>query len=57
MKKITLKKKRVMYKESFNPKSDSKYAMKKKRQQRGIFSPKSPFMAVGPVVSEEVVEV
>jgi len=46
MKKLTLKKKQQMYKGTFNPKSESKYALKKQRQARGIFSPSSPFIAV-----------
>lgn len=41
-KKVTLKQKRVMYKDTFNPKSESKYAQKKKLQKRGIYSKNSP---------------
>lgn len=56
MRKMTLKKKRAMYKGTFNPKSQSKYAIKKQRQARGIFSPLSPFMAVEPAIGESTVE-
>ena len=43
MKKITLKRKKVLYKDSFNPDTKSKYAQKKVKQLQGIYSPTSPF--------------
>ncbi len=42
-KKITNKIKRTMYKDTYDPNSDSKYARKKALQKKGIYSPNSPF--------------
>ena len=42
-KKLTLKQKKVMFKGEYNPKSDSKYALKKKAQKHGHYSKRSPF--------------
>jgi len=42
-KKLTLAKKKQMYRGTFDPKSESKYSRKKRLQERGIFSPASPF--------------
>ena len=41
--KVTVAQKRVMYKDTYNPKAKSKYAKKKMRQKRGDYSPNSPF--------------
>jgi len=37
------KTRRVMYGDIYPPKGKSKYALKKKAQARGVFSPSSPF--------------
>lgn len=42
-KKMTLKRKKQMFKGTFDPNSDSRYARKKKLQYRGVYSPTSPF--------------
>ena len=42
-KRVTLKHKRVMYKDTYNPDSESKYAKKKRAQARGVYSKNSPF--------------
>ncbi|GAB4287146.1 MAG: hypothetical protein Kow0098_03260 [Ignavibacteriaceae bacterium] len=42
-KKITLQKKKKMYRGTFDQLSESKYAKKKRLQQSGIFSAASPF--------------
>ena len=41
--KMTLKRKKQMFKGTFDPSSDSKYARKKKLQVKGIYFPTSPF--------------
>lgn len=42
-KKLTLKQKKVMYKGVYDPKSESKYAVKKRQQAHGHYSKRSPF--------------
>lgn len=46
-KKLTLAKKKKMYKDTFDPTSQSKYAAKKALQEKGNFSSKSPFSSKG----------
>lgn len=43
--KNTLARKKVMHKDTFNPKAKSKYAKKKVLQNRGIYLINSPFYA------------
>ena len=43
--KNTLAQKKVVYKDTFNPKAKSRYAKKKVLQNRGIYSINSPFYA------------
>jgi hypothetical protein len=41
-KKLTLEKKKKIFRGTFDPASETKYARKKRMQQQGIISPASP---------------